>query len=308
MNCISLFDGISVGYQALKQANIPVTKYMSSEIDEYAMKVAQLNHPDIIQLGDITELSNEKLKAIGKVDILLCGFPCTDLSSMGKQAGLQGERSGLFYEAIRVLNEVRQNNPNVLFLFENVASMKNSEKEVISRTLGVEPLRINSSFLSAQCRNRYYWTNTPGVLIPKDAGILLQDILEDGYADRQKSHALLTNQLPQTQGGLNRYLFKSTGQIAFKEEYFAKLDKKTKLLRYANMQAIGNAPKPHGSFSKNGVFRRLSVNECESLQTLPKDYTAGISMSQRYKVLGNSYTCSVIQHILSFIPKQTVNN
>ena len=299
MNCLSLFDGISVGQEALKRANIPVNNYYASEIDEYAMLVARLNHPDTIHVGDITELDTSKLPLI---DLMIAGFPCQDLSSLGKGAGLQGERSGLFFQALRVFDEVKP----TYWIFENVASMRKSEKDKITELLGVEPIMICSSKLSAQTRKRLYWTNIPGVTQPKDKGILLQDILTSGFADRSKSHALLTNQLPETETGIKRYLGKSTGQLAFREEYYAELDKPTKLKRYSAMQRVSEGFGHHKDFERNKVFRHLNVHECEALQTLPKDYTAGISKSQRFKCLGNSFTCDVITHILSFIP--TVNN
>ena len=293
MNVISLFDGISVGCQALKQTNLPVDNYYASEIDEYAMTISRLNHPEIIQLGDIQELDTSVLP---KIDILIAGSPCQDLSSLGKGAGLLGSRSGLFFDALRILEQTKPK----YFIFENVASMRDSDKKVISQCLGVEPILLNSSLISAQCRKRLYWTNIPGVKIPTDKGILLQDILVEGFADRGKAHTVLTNQLPETQGGLNRYLHKSTGQIAFREKYFTELDKKTKLTRFSNLLML-ERNKPTELY-RNGVFRHLSVNECEALQTLPKDYTAGISKSQRFKCLGNSFTCSAVEHILSFIP------
>ena len=299
MNCISLFDGISVGYESLKRANLPVTSYHASEIDEYAMQVARLNHPDIIHVGDITELDTSKLPPI---DLLIAGFPCQDLSSLGKGAGLQGERSGLFFQALRIFDEVKPR----YWIFENVASMRTAERDKISELLGVEPIMINSALVSAQTRKRLYWTNIPGVTQPKDKGILLQDILTSGFADRKKAHTILTNQLPETETGLKRYLGKSTGQLAFREQYYAEMDKDTKLKRYPAMQRVIESFGHHKDFERNSVFRHLNVQECEALQTLPKDYTAGISKSQRFKCLGNSFTCEVIAHILSFIPP--VNN
>ncbi|MDX2361996.1 MAG: DNA (cytosine-5-)-methyltransferase [Crocinitomicaceae bacterium] len=293
MNVLSLFDGISVGCQALKQTNLPIENYYASEIDEYAMAISRLNHPEIFQLGDIQELDTSSLP---KIELLIAGSPCQDLSSLGKGAGLHGARSGLFFDALRILEQTKPK----YFIFENVASMRDTDKKVITELLGVQPIMINSNLVSAQTRKRLYWTNIPRVELPTDKGILLQDILTEGFGDRDKAHTVLTNQLPETQGGLNRYLYKSTGQIAFREKYFTGLDKKTKLARFSNLLLLErNQPTP---LYRNGVFRHLSVNECEALQTLPKDYTAGISNSQRFKCLGNSFTCSVIQHILSFIP------
>lgn len=302
MNCISLFDGISVARLAIERANLPLTNYYTSEIDNYALEVSRLNYPSNIELGDIKKLTSKRLKELGNVDLLLCGSPCQNLSSLGDGSGLSGVKSSLFYEALRVLHEVKPK----YWLFENVASMRIKDRDKISDLLEVEPIMINSSHLSGQCRKRLYWTNIPEVTQPEDKGILLQDILTSGFSDRDKSHALLTGQLPETEQGLRRYLKKSTGQVAFKEQYFAELDKPTKIKRYKNMQRLDECLTPHPDFERNRVFRHLNVNECEALQTLPKDYTAGISKSQRFKCLGNSFTCDVIAHILSFIP--TVEN
>lgn len=301
MTVLSLFDGISVGRLAIERANLPLTNYYTSEIDNYALEVSRLNFPSNIELGDIKELTSGKLQQLGSVDLLLCGSPCQNLSSLGDGTGLNGAKSSLFYEALRVLNEVKPK----YWLFENVASMRTKDRDKISELLGLEPIMINSALVSGQVRKRLYWTNIPGVTQPKDKSILLQDILLDGYADRKKAHALLTNQLPETKGGLTRYLRKSTGQIAYREKYFIELDKSTKIKRYSNLIELGRAPEPN-SLYRNGIFRHLSVNECEALQTLPKDFTAGISKSQRFKCLGNSFTADVVAHILSFIP--TVDN
>lgn len=293
MNVLSLFDGISVGRLALERAGLPVTNYYTSEIDEYAMKVSRLNHPDTIQLGDIQELDAAQLPAI---DLLIAGSPCQDLSSLGKGAGLEGSRSGLFFDALRILEQTKPK----YFLFENVASMRDRDKKAITELLGVEPILINSSKLSAQTRKRLYWTNIPGVRQPEDRGILLEDIITDGAVDRPKAHALLTNQLPETEGGLKRYLTKSTGQLVFREGYYAELDKKTKLKRYPAMKRVSDRL-DYLKHHHNSVLRHINIHEAEALQTLPKDYTAGISKSQRFKCLGNSFTCDVIAHILSFI-------
>lgn len=297
MKILSLFDGIAVGYVALKRAGINVEKYYSSEVDAQAIKVAMLNHPDIIQLGDVTQIKGSEL---GEIDLLVGGSPCTNLSSMGRQEGLQGEHSRLFYEYLRLLNEVKPN----YFLLENVASMRMEERNKISALLGVEPIFINSSLVSAQCRKRLYWTNIPNVTPPGDKGIKLTDILSSGFVDREKSHALLTNQLPETAVGLDRYLFKCTGQLVFKEKYFAELSKQVKAERFVNMQKLKLCDKAKNKEYKNGVFRHITVQEAEALQGLPSDYTAGIAKSNRFKAIGNSFTAEVIAHILSFIPKE----
>lgn len=294
MVVLSLFDGIAVANLALKRAGIAVDKYYSSEVDTKAIQVALANHPDIIQLGDVKQINGAGL---GPIDLLIGGSPCQDLSSLGKQQGLAGAKSGLFYEYVRLLNEVKPK----YFILENVASMKVADRDVISQILGVEPLLINSALVSAQCRKRLYWTNIPNVGQPNDKGIKLQDILSNGYADRDKAHTVLTNPLPQTITGLKRYLYKCTGQLAYKDKWFAELDKETKAERFANHLRLNKKKENNGSYRNNGVFRTFNINEIEALQTLPKDYTAGIPISDRHRCIGNSFTADVIAHILSHI-------
>lgn len=295
MNVLSLFDGISVARLALKRAGINVTNYYASEVDNYAIKVAQLNFPDVVQLGDV---ANIKASDLEPIDLLIGGSPCQNLSSMGKGKGLEGEKSKLFFEYLRLLKELKPR----YFILENVASMNKNERQVITNLVGVEPIMINSSLVSAQCRKRLYWTNIPGISQPKNKGIKFQDVLNSGFTDREKSHALLCNQLPETEVGLRRYLYMSTGQLVFREKYFVELDKETKLDRFVNMQKL-KLIKGTDTEYKNGVFRKATVNESEALQTLPKNYTSGISKSQRYKCLGNSFTCDVIVHLLNSIPR-----
>ena len=187
MNVLSLFDGISCGYEALIRANIKVDKYFASEIDKYAIQVSSKNHPDIIQVGDIKELDTTTLP---KIDLLIGGSPCQDLSiAKQNRKGLGGERSGLFWEYVRILEEVKPK----YFLLENVASMSKADKETITEIIGVEPILINSALVSGQQRKRLYWTNIPGVTQPKDKGIKLADIIENGLTDRLKARAVTSS-------------------------------------------------------------------------------------------------------------------
>jgi len=257
MNVLSLFDGISAGQVALQRAGIKVEKYYASEIDKYAIQVTQKNFPDTIQLGDITKLDGTPFE--GKIDLIIGGSPCQSFSVAGKQGGFEG-KSGLFWEYVRLLKEV---NPKY-FLLENV-KMKKEWRDVISEALSVEPIKINSSLLSAQQRHRLYWTNIPDVSQPEDKNILLKDILEQGTVDRDKSYCIDANYWKGT--NVDQYLKKKRRQIVYTE---------------------------------NG-FRKLSPTEVESLQTFQAGYTEGISNTQRYKALGNSWTVDVIAHILSFL-------
>lgn len=200
MNILSLCDGMSCGQIALERVGIKVDKYFASEIKNIAIKVTQYNYPNTIQIGDVNKifykngvLHTEKGDFKVKIDMVIFGSPCQSLSSAMKKDLRVGfsnmEKSGLFFSCYRVLKEV---NPKY-FLVENVASMKNENRDIISSLLGVEPIKINSSLVSAQLRNRYYWTNIPNVTIPNDKNILLQDILTSGYTDRKKARALLVS-------------------------------------------------------------------------------------------------------------------
>ena len=184
MNVLSLFDGCGMTYQALKNLGIKVDNYYASEIDKYAIQIAMKNHPDIKQLGDVTNLSCWQLP---RIDLLVGGSPCQGFSFAGKQLNFSDPRSALFFEYVRFKNEL---NPRY-FLLENVR-MKKEYQDVISNLLGVQPIMINSALVSAQNRVRLYWTNLP-VEQPEDKGILLKDILEDGYSDRDKSLCLDAN-------------------------------------------------------------------------------------------------------------------
>ena len=177
LNVLSLFDGMSCGQQALERLGIKVDKYYASEIDPYAISVTQFNYENTIQLGDIREIKGSDL---GHVDLFVGGSPCQGFSfSQRNRLNFDDPRSALFFEYVRVLNECREINPDIYFLLENVR-MSNKSKDVITKYMGVDSIQIQSSLVSAQSRNRLYWTNIPNVTQPQDRGIMLKDILLDG--------------------------------------------------------------------------------------------------------------------------------
>ena len=171
MKVLSLFDGISCGRLALDRAGIPVEKYYASEIDKYAIQIAQKNYPDTIQIGDVTKLNYLELLDI---DLVIGGSPCQGFSFAGKQLNFNDPRSKLFFEFVRAVKTIKPK----YFLLENV-KMKQEFQDIISEQLGVRPIEINSSLVSAQNRKRLYWTNIPNVTVPADKGILLKDILHE---------------------------------------------------------------------------------------------------------------------------------
>lgn len=185
LNVLSLFDGISCARVALDRVGIKVKRYWASEIDKYAIQIAQKNYPDTSQLNDVTSFYAPEFE--GMVDLLIGGSPCQDLSIAKKnRKGLDGERSGLFWEYVRILKEAKPK----YFILENVNSMPSSAKDIITKTLGVEPIMINAALVSAQNRKRLFWTNIPNVKLPEDRGIMLKDILESGNVDRLKSYCI----------------------------------------------------------------------------------------------------------------------
>ena len=171
INVLSLFDGMSCGQIALERAGIAVDNYYASEIDKYAIQITQKNYPGTVQLGNVTSWRDWNLP---DNDLIIGGSPCQGFSFAGKQLNFEDPRSKLFFEFVDVLKKV---NPKY-FLLENV-KMKREYQDIISEYLGVEPVEINSSLVSAQNRVRLYWTNIPNVTQPEDKGINLTDILED---------------------------------------------------------------------------------------------------------------------------------
>tara|TARA_Y100000592_G_scaffold10387_1_gene14669 strand:+ start:965 stop:2038 length:1074 start_codon:yes stop_codon:yes gene_type:complete len=185
MNVLSLFDGMSCGQIALNKAGVKYDTYFASEVDKYAIKVAQANYPDTVQIGDVTQVDHTRLPFDG-IDLLMGGSPCQGFSFAGKQLNFDDPRSKLFFEFVRLKDELKPK----YFLMENVL-MKQKSQDIISKYLGVKPVMINSSLFSAQNRKRLYWTNIPFDTMPTaDKGIVLQDILEDGIANEAMTNKL----------------------------------------------------------------------------------------------------------------------
>lgn len=420
MNVLSLFDGCSGGQQALERAGIKVDKYFASEIDKYAIKVTMANYPDTIQLGSVVDVDVNKLPPI---QMLLGGSPCQSFSFAGKRKGMSTKdsqeiltlehylqlksegfefegQSYLFWEYMRILNDIRKYNPEVKFLLENVMMGEKWEK-VLSKAIGVNPIEINSSLVSAQNRRRLYWTNIGmkpsglfGDLVsiieqPKDRGILLKDILEsevdekyylsDKVIERFKHYQSPKNNIIGTtapdfrtigqrdevyssngkMGTLTATDYKQPKQIFITDEqwgaikfgrtenaiivhnlmprsstsgkggtgHLSRQDGKTYCLDTGNTNAVEIWDDYNSKFREDGRIgamtqnvsrdslrngfkiltntriRRLTPIECERLQTVKDGYTAYVSDSQRYKILGNGWTIDVIAYILSYLNK-----
>ncbi|MBO5435277.1 DNA (cytosine-5-)-methyltransferase [bacterium] len=296
MKVLSLFDGISCGMVALERAGIPVDTYYASEIEKDAIKIALKNYPEIKELGDVTGITEEQIKSMSSVDLVIGGSPCQGLSSSNAwlkkgEYGVNGTgKSKLFWEYVRVLRLVQKYNPNVKFLLENVGSANKKDKAIIDEVLGVTGVPFNSQLLSAQNRNRVYWTDIPFTVPTQRKQVYMQDILEktvdDKYYLAQKTYAYIMT--PASKGW-------QSGKIEINLQIARPLTATMhKMHRADTDNYVSTTYKPQG---KTNV-RRLTPLECERLQTLPDNYTAGISDTKRYQCIGNGWTVDVIAHIL----------
>ena len=368
MNVLSLFDGSSCGQVALERCGIKVDNYFASEIDKWGIKITQKNYPNTIQVGDVRFVS---ARVVPDIDLILAGSPCQGFSFSGKQLAFDDPRSALFFEFTRILEECRRYNPNVKFLLENVR-MKQEYQDIISGYLGVEPVAINSSLVSAQNRYRLYWCNWD-ITQPEDKGLTLKDVLVEGVGDSvrnqgtkvmktdiDKAHCLLardykgfgnqdmtgvrtcelreydkseechhvgtaldinghdilkrvysdTGKSPtlNSMGGGNREpkvlvarmvgrrINPDTGKrddynydIPIKQRIEPRKDERSGCLTTVEKDNL---------VVEKGTYRPLLPLEMERLQTLPDNYTEGVSNTQRKKMLGNGWTVDVISHIL----------
>jgi site-specific DNA-cytosine methylase len=284
INVLSLFDGIGCGQIALERAGINVDTYFASEVDRHAIMVTQHNYPNTIQLGDVTDVNAQDLP---EINLLIGGSPCQGFSFAGKQLNFEDPRSKLFFEYVRILNEIRLVNPDVKFLLENVR-MKKEYLDVISDYLGVEPIMINSSSVSAQNRIRYYWTNIPNITHPEDNNIVLSDILElppgDGY---DESSLNVKVDLPE---GWEKYVPDDLPDFC---DPYNKSE-----IKGLKSNTLRTNPNNGNMWVKfNNRYRNLTRTECERLQTVPDGYTSAISSPKAKKCLGNGWTVNVIAHI-----------
>lgn len=190
MNVLSLFDGMSCGQIALDQLGLRVDNYYASEIDKWAIQITQKNYHNTQQLGDITKWREWDIDWSG-IDLVFGGSPCQGFSLAGKQLAFDDPRSKLFFVFVDIVNHIKEHNPDVKFMLENVR-MKKEYLDIITEYMGVEPVKINSALVSAQNRVRYYWTNIGIINQPKDRFLYLKDIIEDGHVDREKSLAITT--------------------------------------------------------------------------------------------------------------------
>lgn len=273
---LSLFDGMSTLQTALTELGYEF-EYFASEIKPYAIKLTQYHYPKTVQLGDITKWKQWSID--WNFDFIGSGSPCQDLSAAGKRAGINGSKSSLFFTFVEILEHIKTINPNVLFLQENVGSASKLDVGIMSRALGVYPVRINSSLLTAQLRDRYYWTNirtketifdvVSDIPQPKDLGIMVKDILTSGNVGVYKHTCLNTES---GKSGTQRYLKhrnETTGMITLIKE--------------------------------NEIVRNVNKIEMCRLQGFKDNHCDILTDAQAGSLLGDGWTLPVIKHILSFI-------
>ena len=303
MKVLSLFDGISCGMLALKRAGVSVEKYDAFEIDKYALQISKKNFPEIVHHGNVFYGDFTQFEGY---DLLIGGSPCTywSIAKKNREINPNGEGFRLFMEYVRALKESKCR----YFLYENNNSIHKNIKDEISKYLGIQPIMINSFLASAQQRKRCYWTNIPNVTQPENKGILLNDILDNAVGWQDKSYcmtasysgAIFSNTLERKQrtmaavpirigqygkGGQGQRIYSVRGKSVTLSANGGGQGAKTGLYKI---------DLPDGDY----VIRKLTPIEAERLQTLPDDYTAGISNTQRYKCIGNAWTSDVIAHIL----------
>lgn len=293
MRVLSLFDGISCGMVALERAGIPVEEYVAYEIDENAIKVSKSNYPQIKHCGDVT---NANFSLYRGFDILIGGSPCQDLSISGKRKGLKGSRSGLFYEYVRALNDVKPK----YFLFENNFKMPKEAEDEITKQLGVKPVYINSADFSCQWRERLYWTNMP-ILDWNISDVTVRDIID--YCESEKDLSMLVVYSGKKEVDVRkRNRIGVIGKGGQGERVYS-----------INGKSVTISANGGGRGAKTGLYRfgdkvrKLTPLEAERCQTLPDNYTNCISSSQRYKCIGNGWTVDVIAHIFKGLKESNEN-
>ncbi len=316
MKVLSLFDGISCGMVALERAGIPVERYAAYEIDKYAVQISEKNYPTIEHHGDVFEGDYTQYKGF---DLLIGGSPCTYWSIAKKDRETTSDGMGfkLFMQYVRALRE----SECPYLLYENSYFIHQDIKNDISRYLGVEPIMINSALVSAQHRKRCYWTNIPNVVQPDDLGIMLADILEDGLPWQDKSYCMTARyQGTIFSNTLERKLVCAPVRVGhinngthIQDRVYSVRGKSVSIKANGGGQGAKTGLYKIDLLDGDYIIRKLTPLEAERLQTLPDNYTEGISNTQRYKCIGNGWTVDVIAHILKsmkdyeYVKKSRIN-
>lgn len=294
MNVLSLFDGISCGQLALKKSNITIDNYYASEINKNSIKVTQSNFPNTIQLGDICCLGDDKLKQLPKIDLLIGGSPCQGFSIAGKKLNFNDDRSKLFFEYVRILNWLKQNNnPNIKFLLENV-KMKDEIADAIDDLLGVERVFIDSRHFTGHIRKRYYWSNIHIAEIPQN-NLKIKDIINQETSFDKDMKFFLDRTMYNPSISFDGIITINPKDNNGKQTW----------QRGRVYDIEGNCPTICASLFDLNItkdhkkYRKLTIEECEKLQGIPVGYTKIVTKNQAGEMLGNGWTVDVISHILN---------
>lgn len=316
MNVLSLFNGMNTGRQALENVGIKVKKYYSSEIKPYAIELTQHHFPDTIQVGDVTKWKDWNIDW-ANIDLVLSGSPCQDLSAAGKRAGINGSKSSLFFVFVDILEHIKSLNPNVLFLQENVGSASKLDVGIMSRALGVYPVRINSSLVTGQLRDRYYWSNirtkqtmfdlVTDIPQPKDRGIMFKDIITSGKVERIKSLALLESE---SRACTSQESIEKRAKRKFINIIYVDTDKHTCLNtgsgKGRSQEYLKHRNETTGMLTliqENEIVRTVNKIEMCRLQGFPDDYCDILTTAKAGSLLGDGWTLPVIEHIFKYITK-----
>lgn len=311
INVLSLFDGISCGMVALERAGIPIERYVAYEIDKYAIQISKKNYPNIEHRGDVTTADFKEFKDF---DLLIGGSPCTywSIARNNRETTPDGIGGELFMHYVRALKESECK----YFLYENNYSIHKNIKSFISEQLGVQPIMINSALVSAQSRKRCYWTNIPNIIEPKDKGIIAEDIIESGIPfntvnSKGKIHTITASYYKITENPFSEFGSEKRRQRIAESIRIGQIGNGGQGQRIYSIKGktVVISANGGGQGAKTGLYkidlpdgdyviRKLSPIEAERCQTLPDNYTEGISNTQRYKCIGNGWTVDIIVHIL----------
>jgi site-specific DNA-cytosine methylase len=317
INVLSLFDGISCAKIALDKAGIKINNYYSSEIDKSAIAIQSYHYSGDTSFHQVGDVKNIDVNDYLNIDLVIFGSPCTQLSSVNSKdrSGLDGPDSSLFYEAIRILRELKKYqyyNKKLHFIMENVASMDAKNRTLITSELEnifgdeVYMVKINSSLIAPSHRRRLYWTNIPDVEIPEPIEYNYSDIIDNGYVVKEKANVILSGNVTLT-NGIYRHHKMNIGNLIYKDKDFAALSTEQKLLEYPfilnKSGYIGKSRSTFGEYDfPNGCYRLPSVLESERLMTIPDGYVSdvpNVSKTNKLKSIGLAMTVDVIVGLLA---------
>lgn len=290
LNVLSLFDGMSCGQIALQRANIEVNNYYASEINEKAIKVTQNNYPNTIQLGNVLDV---KAKDLPKIDLLIGGSPCQGFSIAGRKLNFEDDRSKLFFEFVRLKNELKPK----YFLLENVR-MKDEIADAIDELLGVKRVYIDSRDFTGHIRKRYYWTNIP-IDTWESKNLKIKDIIDKSVPFNKDMNFFLDRTVYNPSVSYDGIITINPRDNKGKQTW----------QRGRVYDVEGNCPTICASLfdlnitKDHKTYRKLTIEECEKLQGIPKGYTSIAKKNDAGEMLGNGWTVDVIAHILKGLAK-----